>query len=302
MLGKQWLAVALVALTAAFGLTASSASAAKHLKADLGTGIGSVLPARGDKTEISLSCPFRERGKCRGSVTLVPRGRTEDEIGKGAVASEEFKLEAGEDKDLRVRLDGDASGELKDGGLYVDVELRQAGKAKPIETKRMVANHSELYTPKHQKPTLVRSRDNQDTFSWSFNIPKGKALVMKKWNCPGDTPYLFHGPHRREIPGRPVDIVVTDAHLDARASAGTGYAGFDQSNTALWKAAFNNFRNMTGWKEGGFWSNSIWAPLGDDGHFELRVICTDERGLTAARLYDYGDDSSTYRDFFPWKW
>ena len=96
--------------------------------------------------------------------------------------------------------------------------------------------------------------------------------------------------------------------MTANATDGTGYGNFVTAHTVSregytdWTQTRRlKMRIMTGWPEGGFFRNSVWAPPFSQGHFELSVICTN---ADAGALYGYAwvrDDPQTPdSDLFPW--
>lgn len=65
--------------------------------------------------------------------------------------------------------------------------------------------------------------------------------------------------------------------MTANATDGTGYGNFVTAHTVSregytdWTQTRRlKMRIMTGWPEGGFFRNSVWAPPFSQGHFELR--------------------------------
>jgi hypothetical protein len=55
---------------------------------------------------------------------------------------------------------------------------------------------------------------------------------------------------------------------------------------------------MRGWVEGTIFYNSIWAPLGSAGHFELTMTCTDD--ADAAAYMQKRDTDDWFYLVFPW--
>jgi len=77
------------------------------------------------------------------------------------------------------------------------------------------------------------------------------------------------------------------AKLDGQADDGIGWtAGFrgttSQRHTAGWASVYgyqwDDYRVMTGWPEGTWDSNSVWAALTYGGNFSLSVTCTSLTG------------------------
>jgi hypothetical protein len=85
------------------------------------------------------------------------------------------------------------------------------------------------------------------------------------------------------------------------AKAGTGYGGFNVPNVQHYsgkRGSYPDYKVMTGWPEGGFAFNSIWAPVAfEDGHFELTVTCTSS---TDRDQIAYANDPVKDEFLFPW--
>jgi hypothetical protein len=107
--------------------------------------------------------------------------------------------------------------------------------------------------------------------------PGRHYLDLPSFDCPSDAPYVASN-------GTKIYTTAgwsgTKAKIQASASDGTGWQdGFDQASVAArhtdnWVSAGNDYRVMTGWLEGTWRYNSVWAPLFSDGHFGLSVTCT----------------------------
>lgn len=298
---RSFLLAASVASLLALGAFVAAASGAAPIKPRFATGLGSALPNGGGQAMVSVSCPEGKEGSCRGSVSLVPRGQTESELGGGAVASRSFQLAAGVDADLKLNLDEKAVSELPDGPLRLTAVLRSSGASKPVADRPVTVSRPEIYTPPAQASASQALASGSTKFSWDINIPAGKAVVMKDFSCPANAPLVAKG-REHVSPGKLVDIVESEGRITYYASDGVGYAGFDRPKVKGTRS-INEWTNMTGWPQGGFFSNSIWAPIGKAGKFSLTVICDDVNGLEAARLLGSWDASTAYvKNFFPWKW
>lgn len=294
-----------VVVLLALALFAPGAGAAQPIRPVFAVGLGSVLPTQGGITEVSISCPDRDKGACRGSVSLIPRGQTAQALGSQALATGSFELKAGEDVDLRLHLAPEARGDLSSGPLSVTAVLRSAGISGPAAERQEAVAHERPYSPS-VAPTMARAlaatAGDGTTYSWNYDIPAGSALVLKEFSCPSSAPLVASGREHRS-PGKIVDIVESEGKIEASASDGTGYAGFDRASTSRIQGALDEWTNMTGWPKGNFFYNSVWAPLFKAGHFSVSVTCTDTGGLGAARLLGWWDAGATaLQNFFPWKW
>jgi hypothetical protein len=290
----------------AFALCVPGAGAAQLIKPSFTVGVGSVLPTEGGVTQLSVSCPGRDKGACRGSVSLVPRGQTAQALGPQALATRSFDLKTGGDADLRLHLDADARGGLTSGPLFVTAVLRSAGVNAPVGERQEAVAHEQLQRPsapptKTRAPTATASGDV--TYSWKYDIRPGSAIGLPDFSCPSSAPQVAEGREHRS-PGKIADIVEAEGKIEVSASDGTGYAGFDRASTSRIQGGIHEWTTMTGWPEGTLFYNSIWAPLFKAGHFSLKVTCTDVGGLSgAARLIGWWDVDGPYlQNFFPWKW
>jgi hypothetical protein len=319
MKGRNWVAVAtsvaaVCVIGLASGVTAGSAASRVRLanvagasgKAVFSRGIGAVLPTNGKLTEVSVSCPKRSGRVCRGSVALVPRGRTARTLGSRRLARASFRLARGAQADLKLRLSLSARRALSRGPLYVTAVLGAAGSRSPVKiiAKRPVAlatgrPFTALTAPRASDPYEC-GPDYCVDFSWSWTIPAAHYLVMPQFTCPAAHPRLAQG--------RVPTSYGTDAKIAASASNGTGYAAFDvpalgpkieTDDPNIW------FNNMVGWPQGDVLSNNVWAPLFDDGHFKLVATCTDALPLDGSAWMvnpsSRHADEVWYDKFFPWK-
>lgn len=279
------------------------ASAAGKLKVD--SAVGSALLNDGTKAEITVDCPTGNKN-CRGDVALLPRGDTAGELGDDPIAEGSFKADAGTDADIRMGLTGPARRALEDDPLLVTAVVDARGSKKPSDEQRVsIVEAREIEVD--QVPTAVRQGD-QTVFSWNFqNIRAGTYLILKQFWCPSYAPYVGAGGSGSRQ-GGPTEFV---AKIDYKASDGVGYAGFDHANVSEAYApgviyAFTSSRAMFGWKEGGFWENSIWAPGGETGRFSFSVTCTPNLGggssaVNGSAYVQAGDERADSRRFFPWR-
>jgi hypothetical protein len=107
----------------------------------------------------------------------------------------------------------------------------------------------------------------------------------------------------RRSAGGPLEYT---AKIQPKASDGVGYAGFDRAHVSDPLAppeiyAFTTGRIMFGWPEGGFFHNSIWAPLDKAGHFSFTAFCWPHRRSGEAHVQAHSDTFYDQRRFFPWK-
>ena len=296
-----------LALALSVGLWSPGASAAISAEPVFSVGSGSILPNGGGAAEVSISCPDGATGACHGSLTLVPRGNTVRTLGSRTLARSSFRLADGADADLKLRLSTSARDALSRGPLYVTAVLRAAGS--PVIAKLPATLAAERPFTASTPPSVAAPYECWPNahcvdFSWSWKkIPAAHYLVMKSFSCPADEP--------RVAPGNPIPRQARDGtwfnsfrgKLEASASNGTEYAGFNKSNVSRFddperRGNGNGVYHMLGWPQGSVFDNSIWAPLTRDGQFSLKVTCTSAPGYGAAYL-DSGF-SKFEAMFFPW--
>lgn len=88
--------------------------------------LGSVLPTRAGKTIASVLCDGpSSRSVCRGTVTIVPRGATREELGPAPIAGRHVKLQDGDDGNFNLNLNARARHALANHFLAVTIRLRQ---------------------------------------------------------------------------------------------------------------------------------------------------------------------------------
>jgi hypothetical protein len=303
--GRAAVALALGLIAAAFsvGLSSARANTTVAAKPRFSRGIGAVLPSDGAQAEVSVFCPESTRGACHGSIALAPRGGTARTLGSRAVARRSVTLARGADADLKLRLSARARAALSHGPLFVTAILRGGRSGSTVATRQVAVARERRYTAPGRVVMARAANAGSEDFTWSWTIPAAHYLVMKKFSCPSNYPVLDRGSHQALFNKLGIGSY-RDAKLEVKASDGTGYAGFDRPELGPGvKLEVNYYRYMAGWPIGGLLYNSIWAPLGSDGHFALTVACTTKDGYPA-RLGEHGPDPDDpyYKEFFPWKW
>jgi hypothetical protein len=285
-------------LAAALAAVPSSADAAASSKLSFAKGIGAALPNKGGMVQVAVACSGGAKRGCRGSVALVPRDATEEALGGDDVASEGFEVGRNRTKTIRLDLGDSAHEILGDGRLRLTAVLRSAGSRKPVAAREVAVERAQIDT-RPVRISVRRLAANTEEFSFVWNVTAGHYIVVKRWTCPAELP--------RVAAGFEVGFDIRLAKIRYAASDGTGYMGFRIpaiSNRVELHTKGHFYRNMLGWSEGNFWENSIWAPLGSAGRFELTVTCTDgDRVFESAIWHDNEnrDDPSYYGQIFPWR-
>ncbi|HEY1636600.1 MAG TPA: hypothetical protein VGF64_17735 [Acidimicrobiales bacterium] len=151
----------------------------------------------------------------------------------------------------------------------------------------------------HSRPDSVTVGDNGNsrTFHWHWNIEHGQRLDLPAWEAPKDTPYIATNSKEKGQEGELAKV--WEADMTVQASEGVGYSGFrvpSEKQQALY---------MTGWPQGDFFSNSVWASLIHDGWFDLTVTTTrgDGSDVGAARELPVDANAGQHRFpqlLFPW--
>ena len=300
------IAVAVVALSATAAVGVTTGKKAGKLKLD--SQGGSVLPTRGGKSAVDVKCKGRPKARCNGRVQLIPRGsRTRELVGDSAIARTSVKLKRGQARTLQLPLRGRAQDALGDHVLNVTVRLTSKGKSHP--TKRASSLFAADKKVGHDRPSRVKTdhppnghggTDTVKTYHWSWDIPVRKFLVLPDFRCPSEAPNVVT--NGTEIQNRKTgDRLGLKAGLDVQAKTGTGYGGFNVPHLEFHQGQRGNYPDydvMTGWPEGGWTYNSIWAPVAfEDGHFELTVSCTSS---TDRNQIAYKDHPVAQVFLFPW--
>jgi hypothetical protein len=270
---------------------------------------GRALPTRGGISLVNVDCPARVGGgTCTGSVRLLPRGaETRALVGKAPVAAARLEpMPSGEDQTVWLKLSSKARGAIRGDGnvLKLTLEIRSGRRL----GRRLVYVDDFKPVVGHARPDRVTSGQfkvggataQYDTYSWKWDIAVRHFLILPKWNCPSSTPQLasngnkaiyWNYNERRDLGFQ--------GSLVARAKSGTGYSNFTHANLKQSYDGYRTFWYMTGWEEGGWTTNSVWAPVAfEDGHFELSVTCTDKTDVLGSTAIIYESDKGYL--MFPW--
>jgi hypothetical protein len=273
---------------------------------------GSQLPNNGREAQVMVVCLGRPAASapCRGTIRLLARGNAARRlVGSAPVAGASIKaLAAGQSRPIRLRLRAAARRVLPTHVLALRVVVYQAGR--PPVAKNVSATIQRPFLG-HARPNHVlvqqppsngsepKSGVNYLEYNWKWDIPAGHYLVLPEFKCPPEAPYVRN--RRSTKPN-------AEADMKASATDGTGYGNFVTAHTVNregyidWSQTTRlKLRIMTGWPEGGFFRNSVWAPPFTNGHFELSVVCTN---TNTGGLYGFAwirdDPETTNAGLFPW--
>jgi hypothetical protein len=228
-------------------------------------------------------------------------------VGSAPVATASIKaLAAGQSRPIQLRLRPAARRVLRTHVVALRLVVHQAGwppvaKSVSAATARPVLGHARpnrvvVERPPHGDP---QSGANYLKYSWKWDIPGGHYLVLPDFKCPPEAPFVAN--RRSTKPN-------AEADMNASATDGTGYGNFVTAHTVNREAAIDlrdhrrlKLRIMTGWPEGGFFRNSVWAPPFSGGHFELSVVCTNvDNGAESGFAWVRDDPETTNAGLFPW--
>jgi hypothetical protein len=305
-------ALTLAAAASAGGNGAFQARPGLKIDAEL----GGALPTGRGLTEVSVDCPdTHARLPCPGTITLLPRGaKTKALVGSAPIARRSVKVRSGSTKLFKLQLSRKARAALRGGKHWLDVlvEVRSNGKRRThqaiADDFRPVLGHAE---PDNIHTRVRYAKDGSalvtSTYSWDWHIKVRSYLELPNFKCPAWAPnvdsngrVIYTGDAR----GRHTVEAGHKANMEARAKQGTGWSNF----TDFWTTYHGGggtpsghaYWSLQGWKKGGLWTNSVWAPaLFEDGHFSLKVVCQSSSNLNEiARVeeWDYTDPV----DMLPW--
>ena len=115
------------------------------------------------------------------------------------------------------------------------------------------------------------------TYNWKWDFGPGKYLILPEFTCPPNAPFVRSNGTTVEDRDDSHKVIraISKADIVAVAKAGTGYAGFRVPKIRTTREGRKELFQMFGWPEGSVFSNSVWAPILDSGHFELTVTCAD---------------------------
>jgi hypothetical protein len=266
----------LLALLLSAGVT--SAAAAPVGKPAFDPAMGSSVPAQGSRTDVSVRCAGSQKATCSGALRILRGG--------APVATKSFKIVGGRDSTITMKLN-----KALPAGQSLSVNLELSSRGRVVARRPVTLAGGTVYngsaTPKSVKvehPSRGQGTGTIKIYTWSWTIPAHHYLAMPAWTCPGDAPY---------VQGAKTQAYGREGKLVAKASAGTGYYNFRYPRTKKYGKQFY----MTGWEAGGFFSNSVWAPIGTDGHFDFKATCTDSFGDGA---YSNSNSKKALGWIFPW--
>jgi hypothetical protein len=300
-----------VVLTLLAGATDAAPKAPAGPRLGLDRVTGRQLPNNGGEAEVVVACLRRQAasGACRGTIQLLARGKARRLVGSAPVAGVSIKaLAAGQSRPIRLRLRPAARRVLRTQVLALRIVLHQAGWP-PLAMNVSAAIERPFLG--HARPNRVvveqpprngsepKSGVNYVEYNWKWDIPAHHYLELPEFKCPPDAPYVRN--RRSTKPN-------AEADMKASATDGTGYGNFVTAHTVSREGYIDwnqrtrlKLRIMTGWPEGGFFRNSVWAPAFTNGHFELSVVCTN---TDTGGLYGFAwirdDPQITNAGLFPW--
>ena len=110
---------------------------------------------------------------------------------------------------------------------------------------------------------------NTETFRWDFKLKAGTAVALREFRCPSSAEYVAQGNGSSSRAGYTGDIRIY--HSD-----GVGYEAFDDVIVKpFWEPAFQRQWTLSGWSQGGWFSNNVFAPVFEGGTFAMIVTCTN---------------------------
>jgi hypothetical protein len=266
---------------------------------------GAMLPTRGGISLVNVDCRGRsDGGGCAGSVRLLPRGQdTRALVGSAPIARGSARLPQGTSRTLRLKLNARARAAIRGDAnvLKVTVEIRSNGQV--MRHLDLVDDFKPLLGHKRPDRTGVVRRGlagataTTKTFFWKWNIPVRTYLELPDFRCPSYAPNVATNGVQLSKWNVSNRIEMGQQGKLREYSKKAGIAGFTVPHTRA-DGGYTKHYVMTGWPQGNWNYNSIWAPVAfDDGYFELEVTCTDSTSFSRDQAYMWGEP---YAWMFPW--
>jgi hypothetical protein len=160
--------------------------------------------------------------------------------------------------------------------LDLTVELRQRNRH-PITRRMLAARERPVIGHSHPNHVIRHTLGSASdiTYNWKWDFGPGKYLILPEFTCPPDAPFVRSNGTTVEDRDDSHKVIraISKADIVAVAKAGTGYAGFNVPKIRTTREGRNELYQMFGWPEGSVFSNSVWSPISESGHFELTVTC-----------------------------
>lgn len=170
--------------------------------------------------------------------------------------------------------------------------------------------------PRTSSERIPQSGAYITTKQFSWKIPALHYVRLPDWTCPSATPFFkSNGKHielgHNDNGIEPYQRYQADIRVDA--SEGVGYKGIlavkgwllhvrDNENSAgedpRVMRMFTEAVYPTGFHEGTWYANSVWAPPFKDGTFKMEVTCTSSRTDAA---FVAGGFKYHLEETLPWK-
>jgi hypothetical protein len=301
--GSGVLVVALVAVGAAAAQPGARQAPPGTLRLDAQT--GAMLPTRGGISLVNVDCRGRpEGGACAGSVRLLPRGQqTRALVGPTPVARGSSRLPQGTSKTLRLHLSARARQAIRGDAnvLKLTVEIRSNGQVSRhldlVDDFKPVLGHKRPDSTRVARRRLAGATAATKTYEWKWDIPVRHYLQLPDFRCPSNMPSVATNGVQLSKWNISNRIDMGKQGKLQEYSSHAGIAGFNVPHTRE-DGGYTKHWVMTGWPQGTWNYNSIWAPVAfDDGHFELKVTCTDSDLFTVDQAYMWG---APFAWMFPW--
>jgi hypothetical protein len=160
--------------------------------------------------------------------------------------------------------------------LALTVRLRQRNRA-PVSRRMLVARERPVIGHSHPDHVVRHTLGSASeiTYSWKWDFGAREYLMLPEFTCPPNAPFVMSNGTTVEDKDDSNRVIraISKADIVAVAKAGTGYAGFKVPKIRTARDGSKTLYQMFGWPEGSVFSNSVWAPLLQSGHFELTVTC-----------------------------
>jgi hypothetical protein len=151
------------------------------------------------------------------------------------------------------------------------------------------------------RTALHKNGVTEEVTTWRWNIAAAHYQQLPEYSCPASAPYVMGAQFNKKVSLGVEKTYVHVANMRMEVSDGVGYKGII---VATFGRNDGVHKFMTGWRQGNFFDNSIFAPPFKGGTATLTVTCTSnmrpDAPSGAAWIQNTSSEHSFTRQVFPW--
>jgi hypothetical protein len=263
---------------------------------------GSELPNVNGKVEVFVACSgSASNASCSGTVELSPRGPSTQRLtGSPTLASASITIPLNGERSVILSLSRRVREALTGHVLALTVTLRQRNR-NPISRRMLAARERPVIGHSHPNHVVrhILGSASDISYNWEWDFGPHSYLILPEFTCPPNAPFVRSNGTKVEDRDDSNKVIrtISKADIVAVAKAGTGYAGFRVPKIRTTRDGGKELYQMFGWPEGSVFSNSVWSPLTESGHFNLTVTCASTYVAQVSVGLAFSDQ---VQRIFPW--